>query len=168
MYSMAISAGVGLSTHNDSYQAGYESCKIAIEKSGSQKADLTIVFASVSFNQDEVIKGVREASNNAPLVGCSDAGEITNAGPTKNSVGVMAIASDQVDFYVGLGKDVRKGAREAGRAVAKEVKEKSKEPLKAFIMFPDVLTGNGADIVRGVLDVLGEHAVVVGGAAGDD
>jgi hypothetical protein len=35
-------------------------------------------------------------------------------------------------------------------------------------MFPDVLTGNGADIVRGALDILGEHFPVVGGAAGDD
>ena len=165
---MAIYAGVGLSKQQDAYQAGYEACKQAIEKSGSKKPDLTVVFSSVSFEQAEVLKGVREASNSAPLIGCTDAGEITNEGPSKNSVGVMAIASDQINFYVGLGKDVKKGAREAGQAVAKEVKEKSKEALRAFIMFPDVLTGNGADIVRGVLDVLGEHFPVVGGAAGDD
>ena len=165
---MAIYAGVGLSKQQDAYQAGYEACKQAIEKSGSKKPDLTIVFSSVSFEQAEVLKGVREASNNASLIGCTDAGEITNEGPSKNSVGVMAIASDQINFYTGLGKGVKQGAREAGRAVAKEVKEKAKEPLKAFIMFPDVLTGNGADIVRGVLDVLGEHFPVVGGAAGDD
>ena len=165
---MAIYAGVGLSKQQDAYQAGYEACKQAIEKSGSKKPDLTIVFSSVSFEQAEVLKGVREASNNASLIGCTDAGEITNEGPSKNSVGVMAIASDQMNFYTGLGKGVKQGAREAGRAVAKEVKEKAKEPLKAFIMFPDVLTGNGADIVRGVLDVLGEHFPVVGGAAGDD
>src|SRR3989344_8881011 len=165
---MAIYAGVGLSKQQDAYQAGYEACKQAIEKSGSKKPDLTVVFSSVSFEQAEVLKGVREASNNASLIGCTDAGEITNEGPSKNSVGVMAIASDQINFYVGLGKDVKKGAREAGRAVAKEIKEKSKEALRAFIMFPDVLTGNGADIVRGVLDVLGEHFPVVGGAAGDD
>ena len=165
---MAIYAGVGLSKQQDAYQAGYEACKQAIEKSGSKKPDLTVVFSSVSFEQAEVLKGVREASNNASLIGCTDAGEITNEGPSKNSVGVMAIASDQINFYVGLGKDVKKGAREAGRAVAKEIKEKAKEPLRAFIMFPDVLTGNGADIVRGVLDVLGEHFPVVGGAAGDD
>ena len=165
---MAIYAGVGLSKQQDAYQAGYEACKQAIEKSGSKKPDLTVVFSSVSFEQAEVLKGVREASNNASLIGCTDAGEITNEGPSKNSVGVMAIASDQINFYAGLGKDVKKGAREAGRAVAKEIKEKAKEPLRAFIMFPDVLTGNGADIVRGVLDVLGEHFPVVGGAAGDD
>ena len=165
---MAIYAGVGLSKQKDAYQAGYEACKTAIEKSGQGKVDFTIVVASVSFEQQEVIKGVREASGNAPLVGCTDAGEITNEGPSQHSVGVMAISSDQIKFYTGLGQNVKGGAREAGKAVAKEVKEKASEDLRAFIMFPDVLTGNGADIVRGVLDVLGEHFPVVGGAAGDD
>ena len=62
---MAIYAGVGLSKQQDSYQAGYEACKQAIEKSGKGKPDITFVFSSVSFEQAEVIKGVREASNNA-------------------------------------------------------------------------------------------------------
>jgi len=165
---MAIYAGVGLSKQKDAYQAGYEACKTAIEKSGQEKTDFTVVVASVSFEQAEVLKGVREASNSASLVGCTDAGEITNEGPSKNSVGVMAISSDQLKFYTGLGRNIKEGAREAGQAVAKEVKEKAKEPLKAFIMFPDVLVGNGAEIVRGVQDILGEHFPIVGGAAGDD
>src|SRR3989344_303469 len=165
---MAIYAGIGLSKEKDAFQAGYAACKTAMEAAGGKTPELTIVFASVRFGQSEVLKGVREASGGAPLVGCSDAGEITNEGPSQHSVGVMAISSDQIDFYTGLGRDVKKGAREAGQAVAKEVKEKAKDPLQAFIMFPDVLTGNGADIVRGALDVLGEHFPVVGGAAGDD
>ncbi|MBI2098671.1 MAG: FIST C-terminal domain-containing protein [Candidatus Wildermuthbacteria bacterium] len=165
---MAICAGVGQSREKDAAQAGYAACKIALENCG-KKPDLTIVFSSVSFDQQEMLKGVREASNGAPLVGCTDAGEVTNEGPSQHSVAVMAISSDQITFHTGLGENVKEGAREAGRAVAEEVKKKAGvEPLKAFIMFPDVLTGNGADIVRGVLDIMGEHFPVVGGAAGDD
>jgi len=157
-----------LSKNPDSYQAGYEACKIALEKAGAQKPDLIVVFASVAFDQKELIRGVRDAGGNAPLVGCSDAGEITNDGPNQKSVGVMVVKADQIKFTPGIGRDIKEGAREAGRAVAEEVKKNSPELLKAFIMLPDVLTGNGADIVRGVLDVLGEHFPVVGGAAGDD
>ena len=40
--------------------------------------------------------------------------------------------------------------------------------MKAFVMIPDVLVGNGAETVRGVLSSLGEHFPVVGGASGDD
>jgi len=165
---MAIQAGSALSKLKDPYEAGYDACQKAIEQSGIKKVDLTVVFSSVSLDQSEIIRGVREVSKNAALIGCSDAGEIVNDGPAQHSVGVMAIASDQLKFYTGLGQDIKKGAKEAGQAVAKEVKDKTKEPLRAFLMFPDVLTGNGAEIVRGVLSVLGEHFPVLGGAAGDD
>ncbi len=163
-----IKAGVGLSKDKDSYQAGYEACRTAMDKVGADKPDLVIAFASVSFDQQELLRGIREASGGVPLVGCTDAGEITNEGPSTKSVGVMVIKTDQIKFTIGLGKNVKDGAREAGQAVAKEVKEKAPEPMRAFIMLPDVLTGNGADIVRGVLDILGPHFPVVGGAPGDD
>lgn len=163
---MATQAGVGISKNNDSYQAGYEAAKTAVGNAGGT-ADFTIVFSSTSFEQPEVIRGVREAGGSS-LIGCSDAGEITNHGPTQKSVAVMAIRSDRISFYTGLGKNVKAGAREAGQAVAREVKEKADKTLRAFIMLPDVLTGNGADSVRGILDVLGPHFPVVGGAAGDD
>ena len=165
---MAIKAGVGKSLQRDAYEAGFEACKQALEKSGEDKADLLVVFSSVSLSPEQVIRGVREASNNTPVIGCTDAGSITNEGPAQNAVGVMAISSDQLKFYTGLGENIKGGAREAGQAVAKEIKEKAGDSLKAFLMFPDVLVGNGADVVRGVLDELGEHFPVLGGAAGDD
>ncbi|MDA1337174.1 MAG: FIST C-terminal domain-containing protein [bacterium] len=165
---MAIQAGVGQGSQKDPYEAGFEACQAALDKLEGEKADLVIVFSSVALDQKEVIRGVRNVSGDALLVGCSDAGSITSSGPAKNAVGVMAISSDKLHFYTGLGKGVSDGAREAGQALAKEIQEKAKEPLKTFLMFPDVLTGNGADIVRGVLDVLGEHFPLLGGAAGDD
>ena len=164
---MAINAGVGISKNADSYQAGYEATKRASERAGGVP-DFMIAFASPVFDQRELVRGIRDAGEKAPLIGCSDAGEITNDGPAEKSVGVMAIRSDTLSFFSGLGRGVKDGAREAGRAVAGEVKEKSQGRIRAFIMLPDVLTGNGSDIVRGVLDVLGPHFPVVGGAAGDD
>jgi len=165
---MPIYAGVGLSNNKDSYHAGYEAAKTAVEKAGGQKPDFTIAFSSVVFDQKDLVRGIREANGGTPLIGCSAAGEITNAGPSQKSVGVMAIRSNEIVFLTGLGKEIKNGPREAGQAVAREVTQKSKDPLRAFLMFPDVLTGNGADVVRGVLDVLGEHFPVIGGAAGDD
>lgn len=165
---MAIRAGVGISKNSESYLAGAEACRLAMERAGIQQPDFVFIFSSVAYDQKEVVRGVRATSNNAPMIGCSDAGEITNDGPAQKSVAVMTISADQMAFTTGLGMDIAKGAREAGRAAATQVKEKSQKPLQAFIMLPDVLVGNGAEIVRGVLDVLGPHFPVVGGAAGDD
>jgi len=168
---MSIKAGVGLSKNKNSVQAGYEAAKFALKQCGTDKPDFVIAFASPIFDQNELVKGIAEATGNAPMVGCTSAGEITSEGPSTKSAVVMAIKSDSMKFFTGLGKNVKGGAREAGRSVASEVKEKvekAKESLKAFVMFPDVLTGNGADAVRGVLDILGEHFPVVGGASADD
>ena len=164
-----IYAGVGVGKHADSpYQAGYEAGKNAVARMGGGDPDFMIAFISVNFDQSEVVRSIREAGKGSLFVGCSDAGEITNDGPTRKSVAVMAIRSDSVKFYTGLGRDIKNGARAAGAAVAREVKGKAGDGMRAFIMLPDVLSGNGAEIVRGVLDVLGPHFPVVGGAAGDD
>ncbi|MEK7541387.1 MAG: FIST N-terminal domain-containing protein, partial [Patescibacteria group bacterium] len=160
-------AGVGISKGADAYQAGYAAARTAADRAGGTP-NFLFVFASPALQQEEVIRGIRDAAGAAPLIGCSTAGEITNEGPSQKSVGVMAIRSDTLSFYTGVGADIKSGAREAGQAVAREVQEKADKPLRTFIMLPDVLTGNGADAVRGVLDVLGPHFPVVGGAAGDD
>lgn len=157
-----------MSRDSDPYQAGYAAAKTAGDRAGGAPADFLFAFASPALRQEDVVRGIRDAAGNAPLIGCSTAGEITNEGPSKKSVGVMAIRSDALSFYTGVGRDIKSGAREAGQAVAREVQGKADKPLRAFIMLPDVLTGNGADTVRGVLDVLGPHFPVVGGAAGDD
>ncbi len=166
---MATTAGVGISKNTtDSKQAGFEACTRACENIGGEKPDFLFTFASPAFDQNALIDGVGEASDHAPGIGCSTAGEITSEGPTAKSVAVMAIHSDAISFVSGLGTDIKGGARAAGRAVAEDVQHRAAQELRAFIMLPDVLTGNGADIVRGVLDVLGAHFPVVGGAAGDD
>ena len=165
---MSIHAGVGISKNADSYQSGYEAAKSAHGRMGGDRADLVIAFSSVAFDQAEMARGIRDAAPGAFFIGCSDAGEITNEGPAQKSAAVMAIRSDTVKFHTGLGRDIKNGVREAGQAVAREVKKSAGEELRAFIMLPDVLSGNGAEIVRGVLDVLGPHFPVVGGAAGDD
>lgn len=166
---MSIQVGVGLSEGEDSYKVGVKAAEEAVTALGASLPDVFIVFSSVKYNQEKVIAGIRSVASEAVLVGASTAGEITGNGPAKkHSVAVMAIKSPEMKFYGGVGEDIAKGPREAGKKAADTVKEKAKNKLEAFMMFPDVLTGNGADTVRGVLDSLGEHFPVVGGAPGDD
>lgn len=165
---MAIRAGVGLSSLRDASQAGHEACMLAMQRMGEGKPDFLFVFSSVSFDQQEVVRAVRDASGQAPLIGCTDAGEITAEGPAQKSVAVMAIQSDRIAFTNGLGLGIKEDARAAGVAVAKDIAAHSQSPLRTLVMLSDVLVGNGADIVRGALDVLGANFPLVGGAAGDD
>jgi len=165
---MTLNAGVGISEGEDSYIVGTHAAQDAMNQLGSDTADLIIVFASVQYDQQKLVEGVRSVTKDALLIGSSTAGEITTAGPaTRHSVAVMAIKSDSMKATAAVGESIAPDPRAAGKLAAERVKAQVPD-LRAFIMIPDVLAGNGADTVRGVLDALGEHFIVVGGASGDD
>jgi len=166
---MSLLAQVGISEGDDPYTVGANACQDALSKLGTDSADLAIVFSSVKYDQEKMLAGVRSVSKDALLVGSSTAGEITTQGPAhKPSVAVMLVKSQETKFYAAVGENIAADARLAGKQAAEKVKKLAGSELNAFIMLPDVLVGNGADIVRGVLDALGEHFPVVGGASGDD
>jgi hypothetical protein len=162
-----IKSGVGTSNDADSKKAGQEACQQAIDQM-AQKPDLIMVFSSVALDQEKMLQGINEAAQGALVVGCSDSGEITTQGPTNKHVAVMAIASDQIKFTAGLGKNVKADSHQAGKEAAEDVVKKSPEKISLFISILEGLTGNGAAIVRGMQSVLGEHFPIIGGSAGDD
>ena len=167
---MSIKASVGLSEGGDSFAVGANAAQDALDRLGEKEASAVIVFSSVAYDQEKMLQGVRSVTKGAVLVGCSTAGEITTDGPAKrHSVAVMAFKGDGIAFYASVGENIAAGPKQAGKAAADAVKKQDPDgKLNAFIMLPDVLAGNGADTVRGVLESLGPHFPVVGGAAGDD
>lgn len=167
---MSINASVGIADGEDAYAVGANACQDAIDKLGASDPNVILVFSSVQYDQEKMLQGVRSVSKGSTLVGCSTAGEITTVGPAKrHSVAIMALKSDDISFFAGVGEHIADGAKKAGKAAADAVKKQAPGgKLDAFLMFPDVLVGNGADIVRGVLESLGSHFPLVGGAAGDD
>lgn len=171
---MSFISSIGVGINPDSYAAGVNACQEALNElhkkaEDQSKPNLCIVFASSKYDQEKMLQGVRSVVPDTLLVGCSTAGEIVTSGPIRqHSVSVMLIRADNIRFYAAVGEDIAKSPRMAGKQAAEEVKKQSGGELNAFMMLPDVLAGNGADIVRGVLESLGEHFPVVGGAAGDD
>jgi hypothetical protein len=164
---MFIKSSVGQSQQVDALSAGREAAELAIEKLVEKQAQLIIVFSSVVFDQKQMLKGVRKITKDTPLVGCSTAGEIVTNGPSKKSVVVMAIAAQGVNFHFGIGKNIKDNPLKAGNDLGRDLLSKTKAG-KLAIMLPDGLAGNGADVVRGMQKALGEHFLIVGGAAGDD
>ncbi|MFH1894521.1 MAG: FIST N-terminal domain-containing protein [Patescibacteria group bacterium] len=162
-----INAGTGRSNNPDAVSAGADACKMALDKIGG-KADLILVFSSVAYDQGKMIEGVRSVSKEIPLVGCSDAGEITSEGSFSKNIIVMAISSDMVSFTIGVGEGADKDSQKAGAMAADEVKKKTKGENSLFIMLLDGLAENGAAAVRGAQDALGKKFPIMGGSAGDD
>lgn len=169
---MAIISGVGSAFGADSNVAAKEAVSKAMMHLAGRTPSIAFVFSSIEYDQTQVLTAIREIVGETPLVGCSTAGEIVTEGPLmQGSIAVMLMSSDgEIVFHPGVGTGVKQNEREAGKMAASQVAALAGgvANLRGFIMIPDGLAGNGAEIVRGVLDVLGANFPVVGGSAGDD
>ncbi len=146
---------------------------------------LCLVFSSSRYNPKKLLEGVKAVLGPVPLAGCTTAGEITPAGPLEGSVAVMVISADIARAGIGLGKNVKKKPREAGREAASSAirdlgypalyltspglgaKRRGHVPF-FVLMFPDGLSGQEEEVIEGMKDVLGGFFPIVGGSAGDD
>ena len=73
---MATKAGVGMSRNHDPNVAGHEAAGQALQKAGVSEPDLVFVFGSIGYDQNSLVRAVREATGGAPLTGCSVEGTI--------------------------------------------------------------------------------------------
>lgn len=165
-----IIASVGVGTDRDPYKAGREACTQAI--SGippHEKVNLLIVFASTAYDQDKVVLGVAETVPEALLIGCSSAGEISSEGFSgEKSVVVMAIASDQMRFWGGIGNHILWNPMQAGSDCANALQYESHGYVTSALMFIDVLSGSGDQTLSGVINKMGDTFPIYGGAASDN
>jgi len=167
---MAINVGIGKSKEIESFAAGSLASHSALEKMGEGQPNIVFCFASSRFDHLQLVRGIKSAIPDAPLIGCTTAGEITSQGPDKKSVTVLALKSNTLHAALGIGKNVSKNSRNAGQEVARDtvVKTRQGATRHAFMMLPDGLKGNGVEIIRGVQEVLGTSFPIVGGSAADD
>jgi hypothetical protein len=165
-----IKASVGVGTGSDAFKAGIEATMQAL--SGiipEKKANALFVFGSAAFDQDKLMEGVTEAAGDALITGCSTAGEISSEGFfTDKSVVVLAIASDQMQFWGALGNHIPWNPKQAGEDCANTLEYDSHGFITSALLFLDILSGNGDLTLSGFVDRVGKDFPVFGGAAGDN
>jgi hypothetical protein len=101
---MTTKAGVGMSRHHNPHVAGFEAAEQALQKAGVAKPDFVFMFASIGYDQNSLLRAVRETTGGAPLTGCSAEGTITadEADESGFSVVVTAISSEELQWHNGL------------------------------------------------------------------
>ena len=165
---MATQIGIGNSQQLDSFCAGQEAATKALAFMNNRPAHFLIVFASVHFDQEALLNSITEITKAIPVIGCSTAGEISSFGPSRRSVLVLAVRSDTLEAATGIGRALSTQPRQAGREIASSVAQAHLENPKLLLLFPDGLSGNIAEVIRGAQDILGLSFPIAGGAAGDD
>ncbi len=164
---MSTAIGIGVSNKLDSFLAGKEAAFSSFRQL-SGNCNLFLVFSSTIFDQKEMLRGIKSVSQNSPIIGCSSPAQISTQGLTKDSVTVVTFRSDTIKFTMGVGERISQNPRAAGQKAAREALKSGPAQRQLFIIFPDGLTGNISEVIRGAQEVLGTSFPIVGGSAGDE
>ena len=100
-------------------------------------------------------------------IGCSTAGEISNRGVTDQTAVMTAIRFENAasKFRVARARiDAAESSENAGREIARQL---DAPDLRAILVISPGLGVNGSFLVKGIVDVTKDRAVVSGGLAGD-
>jgi len=149
--------------------AAKEAIMRAKEKLGGGRVDLSIVYSSSEYDYREVVDVVREATNDAPLIGASSAGEFTEEKVERGSIAVGLLSSDDIMIFTA----VAEGVKEDPEAAIKEVVTKLPDNVEGYpyltaILLIDGLSGVGEEVALLASYLFGKEQRIVGGMAGDD
>lgn len=166
--SQTMIASVGWSAAADATTAGHEAAAHALERCRHVRAALAIVLGSSWFDQGPLLAGVRSVLRSAPIVGGSTEGEIVPEGPVTHHCVVLLLASEGISASVGLGEAVDRVPREAGQQAAyTAMRDFHGSPRMGFLLFGGGLTSTSAEVLRGIQEVVGTGALIIGGMTGD-
>lgn len=149
--------------------AAKEAVLEAKEKLGGARIDLSIVCSSSEYEHREVVDAVREATNDAPLIGASSAGEFTEEKVERGCVAVGLLSSDDIKVFSAIAE----GIKQDPEAAIKEVVAKLPDnvdgyPYLTAIILIDGLSGVGEEVTLLATYHFGKDLKIVGGMAGDD
>jgi len=169
---MATLVGVGSSDRKNPVEAGSEAALKALERAGISKPDFVFAFATVGYNQEALLRSIREATSGAPLSGCSGEGVITQemASETNFGVCVMVISSDELRFSNACIKDIGDPAETAGERLAHEISPFLASDSIAFFLMADGLVFNFDSFLAGFEKTLNRESAlpIYGGLASDN
>src|SRR5215213_10219358 len=136
---MTTKAGVGMSYHHNPNVAGRDAAEQALQKAGLSKPDFVFVFGSIGYDQQSLVRAVRETTGGAPLIGCSAEGTIDgdDADESNFSVVVTAISSEELQWHNGLVAGLEADPRGVGKRVAKDLLPHLSTDTIGLFVFPD-------------------------------
>jgi hypothetical protein len=100
-----IEVGSGVSTAEFAFDAAVEAARMALSDIEIGPPSVVFVYASVSYELSEVLRGVSDVVGDAPIIGTTTAGEICNGRHSK-SVVVAALSSPHLAVYGSVGQNV--------------------------------------------------------------
>ncbi|MBW4692964.1 MAG: FIST C-terminal domain-containing protein [Lyngbya sp. HA4199-MV5] len=159
---------VGHSNDPDSLVAAnelLEQCRVALAGDLPQAG---ILFAAIDFDHALILHRIQEAFPGITLIGGTTNGELSSVLKfQQDSLTLMVFASDDVEIYAGLGRDVSTDPIAAAYQAVAAAKAKATHSPQLCLTFPDSLTASGVLVLDGLKQALGT-VPIVGGMTADD
>jgi hypothetical protein len=166
---MSTLFATGVSENTESFAAGEEVATATLHKLNGRRPNVAIIFASVNYDLNKLLEGVRKVIGQIPLIGCSAAGEFSEEKVSKNGVACALIATDTHQFFAGIGENIKQDEIKAILSATKDFPlEIAGYPYRSAMLLIDGLAGKGEEAVLAAFSVLGPNVKFSGGAAGDD
>jgi hypothetical protein len=157
--------GAGTSRAEDARTAGAEAAAGAVQ---GDDVKLLVVFASLAYDLTALVAGIRDVCPDAPLIGCSTAGEIAAGGPSESGVVLTALGGPGFSVACAVATGASANLRRAGAVVGECVERVEPRAHQVLLLLTDGLAGDQQEVVRGAYGVVGAAVPLVGGCAGDD
>lgn len=145
-----LQASTGSSIDPDAFVAAREAFSSAL--AGCSAPNLILCFASVHYDQDELMRGMRSLWNGTtPFLGGSTSAVMTERGWVKRGVAVMCLDLPAV-LAIGTGKGIAHAPQEAGRQAARDALTRMDEPPDTWLTIPPIsFKISHSEIVRGLM-----------------
>jgi hypothetical protein len=162
------------SLNKDTGVAVPEAIKSARGRLGDATPTFGTLFVSPDHNLEQGLAKARALLPNTPILGCTTAGEFTEAGLSHGGVALMLVASDEMIVQPALAGGIKAGVQKAVASLCGNIsKHRETANAKGFgnalsVLLVDGLAGTGEQLVDELRAKLGGLHEIVGGAAGDE
>ena len=160
---------VGQTDELDGEFAAQEILSQCADALDGQEPQAGLLLASHELDIAEFLAVVTAAYPGVDLIGCSTIAPMSSvADYIEGSTTLALLASDVLDFTVGLGTDVAAGAGLAARQAVEEATSKTDKPPALLIVTPTVEQFDPTAVTVEIGEALGPTVPVIGGGAAPD
>ncbi len=162
-----IKTGISHKSGKDSYKAGEEACKEALDNLGEDPSLILLFSTSKNYNPEEVLKGVNSVTGgDIPLVGGTAGWGIMNL-KEEQEVTVNAFSFEKSEVHIDSSENLGEDHKEEGKKFAEKfVKDEYPKILIIFMASMGEIMPNA--FLSGMKEVLGDNTDIIGGNTGDD
>jgi hypothetical protein len=169
----AIRSGAGSSRLDDSVAAGQAAAEEAVKALGGEEPALVVVYASMRYDLNDLLAGIRGITGEAPLVGATTSGHFLDGEmvPPGQGVSVLALSSGPYRFGTASATGLRDRPFALGQDLVRAARSElgaDRPRYGALMVLADGFGGDLQSLLNGIYQIAGATVPVVGGAAGAD